>query len=127
MTTQVIEYCAAARRLRLTYRPGTAERPMEVDPWAVVLRHSLWYLLCWSHTRQARRVLRVDRIVAIEALPATFTPPPDLDALRVLEEHLSQGGLIRLTCLSTPRSRKPRAGCRKAWRALNQTGRDGRG
>jgi predicted DNA-binding transcriptional regulator YafY len=64
---------------------------MEVDPWAVVLRHSRWYLLGWSHTRQARRVLRVDRITAIETLPDTFTPPTDLDALRTLEEHLSQG------------------------------------
>jgi hypothetical protein len=36
-------------------------------------------------------VLRVDRIAAIEVLPATFTPPDGLDALRVLEEHLSQG------------------------------------
>src|SRR5689334_9173341 len=64
---------------------------MEVDPWAVVLRHSRWYLLCWSHTRDARRVLRVDRIVSADPLPFTFTPPPGLDALRILEEHLSQG------------------------------------
>jgi predicted DNA-binding transcriptional regulator YafY len=91
LTTALIEYCAAARRLRLTYRLGAADRQMEVDPWAVVLRHSFWYLLCWSHTRQARRVLRVDRVVAIEATPVTFTPPQDLDALRALEEHLSQG------------------------------------
>jgi predicted DNA-binding transcriptional regulator YafY len=64
---------------------------MDIDPWAVVLRHSLWYLLGWSHTRQARRVLRVDRIVTAQTLPEQFTPPPDLDALRALEEHLSQG------------------------------------
>ncbi len=64
---------------------------MDVDPWAVVLRHSLWYLLGWSHTRQARRVLRVDRIVTIQTLPETFTPPPDLDALRTLEAHMHQG------------------------------------
>lgn len=91
LTTALIEYCAAARRLSLTYRMAAGERQMEVDPWAVVLRHSYWYLLCWSHTRQAQRVLRVDRIAAIEALPDTFVPPRDLDALRVLEEHLSQG------------------------------------
>jgi predicted DNA-binding transcriptional regulator YafY len=48
-------------------------------------------LLGWSHTRQAQRVLRVDRIVVIETLSETFTPPPELDALRALEEHLSQG------------------------------------
>ena len=92
LTTQLIEACTAARRLRLEYRMGmAADRVMEVDPWAVVLRHSRWYLLGWSHTKQARRVLRVDRIVTIEALLDTFTPPEDLDALRTLEEHLSQG------------------------------------
>lgn len=91
LTTTLIEYCAAARRLRLTYRMRSANRQMEVDPWAVVLRHSYWYLLCWSHTRQAQRVLRVDRILEIEAMIDTFTPPADLDALRVLEDHLSQG------------------------------------
>lgn len=92
LTTQLIEACSAARGLRLVYRLGeTADRVMEVDPWAVVLRHSRWYLLGWSHTRQARRVLRVDRIVSIEAPLGTFTPPEELDALRTLEEHLSQG------------------------------------
>jgi predicted DNA-binding transcriptional regulator YafY len=92
LTTQLIEACTAARRLRLGYRMGrAADRVMEVDPWAVVLRHSRWYLLGWSHTKQARRVLRVDRIVTVEALPGTFTPPQELDARRTLEEHLSQG------------------------------------
>lgn len=95
LTTRLIECCTAARRLRLVYRlpasAGAVEREMEVDPWAVVLRHSLWYLLCWSHTRQARRALRVDRIVSAFPLTPTFTPPPDLDAVRALEEHLSQG------------------------------------
>jgi predicted DNA-binding transcriptional regulator YafY len=92
LTTQLIEACTAARRLRLGYRMGrAADRVMEVDPWAVVLRHSRWYLLGWSHTKQARRVLRVDRIVTVEALPGTFTPPQGLDARRTLEEHLSQG------------------------------------
>jgi predicted DNA-binding transcriptional regulator YafY len=91
LTNQLIECCAAARRLRLVYRIGDGDHAMEVDPWAVVLRHSRWYLLCWSHPRQARRVLRVDRIATFETLAATFTPPPDLDALRTLEEHLSEG------------------------------------
>jgi predicted DNA-binding transcriptional regulator YafY len=92
LTTQLIEACSATQGLRLVYRLGeSADRVMEVDPWAVVLRHSRWYLLGWSHTRQARRVLRVDRIVRIDARLCTFTPPEELDALRTLEEHLSQG------------------------------------
>jgi len=49
LMTQLIESCTAARRLRLVYRMGKAtDRVMEVDPWAVVLRHSRWYLLGWS-------------------------------------------------------------------------------
>lgn len=95
LTTALIESCATARRLRLTYRlpfdHGVTDRQMDVDPWAVLLRHSRWYLLCWSHTRAARRVLRVDRIMSADALPDTFTPPAGLDALATLEEHLSQG------------------------------------
>ena len=85
-TSALIEACTAARRLRLGYRFGDTgdigSVVMEVDPWAVVLRHSRWYLLAWSHTKAAQRVLRVDRIVAIETLPQAFTPPPDLDAPR---------------------------------------------
>ena len=89
---ELIEACMAASRLRLEYRMGRGpDRAMEVDPWAVVLRHSRWYLLGWSHTVQALRVLRVDRIASAEAMPETFTPPPDLDALRTLEEHFSEG------------------------------------
>jgi predicted DNA-binding transcriptional regulator YafY len=92
MVTTLIESCAAAQRLRLTYRLGRpGDLQMEIDPWAVVLRHSRWYLLGWSHTSQARRVLRVDRITSIETGHETFEPPDDLDALRVLELHLSEG------------------------------------
>jgi len=94
--TALFDTCAAGRRLRLTYRRGrwaddSADREMAVDPWAVVLRRSRWYLLCWSHTVDARRVLRIDRIVTASQSPETFTPPAGLDALAVLEEHLSQG------------------------------------
>jgi predicted DNA-binding transcriptional regulator YafY len=99
LTTALFEACAGGRRLRLGYRlagrasdgDGWVERTMDVDPWAVILRHSRWYLLCWSHTRDARRVLRVDRIVTAEQRPETFAPLAGLDPLRVLEEHLSQG------------------------------------
>jgi predicted DNA-binding transcriptional regulator YafY len=92
LTNQLVHACIAAHRLRLGYcLSNGAPRVMEVDPWAVVLRHSRWYLLCWSHTKQAQRVLRVDRVATIEALFETFTPPHDLDALGALEKHLSRG------------------------------------
>lgn len=93
LTARLIESCARGRRIRVRYRPGSSGegRAMELDPWAVVLRHSRWYLLCWSHHRQAQRVLRVDRIETIETCPERFDPPEQLEALGTLEDHLSQG------------------------------------
>ncbi len=92
VTETLIGACGAAHRLRLTYRGREdAQFEMAVDPWAVVLRHSRWYLICWSHRRDAMRVLRLDKIVRVGTLPETFAPPADLDPLRTLEEHLSQG------------------------------------
>ncbi|MHA5051406.1 helix-turn-helix transcriptional regulator [Streptomyces sp. SD15] len=82
---------------RVGYRMGSGrDRVMEVDPWAVVVRDGRWFLLCWSHTRNARRVLRVDRVVAVDVLADTFIPPADLDPVRTLEEHLSEGWKYRV-------------------------------
>ena len=92
VTARLIEACTAGRRLRVGYDNGrTVPRQMEVDPWTVLLRHSYWYLLCWSHTAGARRVLRIDRVVSIDSLVETFSPPKELDGLGTLEDHLSQG------------------------------------
>ena len=46
LTSRLIEACAAARPLRVVYRPrpagdGQGDREMEIEPWAVVLRHAL--------------------------------------------------------------------------------------
>ncbi|AXE77687.1 transcriptional regulator [Streptomyces atratus] len=91
-TAVLVRSCASRHRLRLGYRMGPAEeRVMEVDPWAVVVRHGRWYLLCWSHTKSARRVLRVDRVAAVDVLDDTFTPPADPDPVGTLEDHLAEG------------------------------------
>ena len=89
-TAALVQACAARTRLRIGYRLPRAVS-MDVDPWAVVLRNSRWYLLCWSHSAGATRVLRLDRVGTIDVLPDTFEPPADLDPLRMLEEQLAQG------------------------------------
>lgn len=91
LTARLIEYCAAGRRVRLTYRRGEGEFEMEFEPWAVLLRHSRWYLLGHRPDRASTRTLRVDRIASASPLPETFSPPEQLDALKVLEEHMGQG------------------------------------
>lgn len=80
--------------LVLTYRPESGRlRRFTVDPWAIVVRHARWYLLCHSHTADAARALRVDRIVALGPLdgPLRVEPPADLDPVAWLEHHLSTG------------------------------------
>ncbi|MDO9454557.1 YafY family protein [Nocardioides sp.] len=80
-------------RLRLTYRthPDREAREMLVDPWGVHLRHDRWYLLCWSHSADAKRVLRLDRVEACVRLDERFVPPADLDVVATVDDHMSEG------------------------------------
>jgi predicted DNA-binding transcriptional regulator YafY len=92
VTAGVVQGCAARQRLRLSYQLGPDKiREMDVDPWAIVVRFGRWYLLGWSHTVDARRVLRLDRVVDVAELAETFEAPEDLDPLTAIEEHLSEG------------------------------------
>ncbi|MEU6377699.1 WYL domain-containing protein [Streptomyces sp. NPDC046909] len=91
-TATLVQAATAHHQVRLDYDLGAkGVRTMEVDPWAVVVRHGRWYLLCRSHYADARRILRVDRIAGVTVLEADFTPPEHLDPLETLEEHLAEG------------------------------------
>jgi predicted DNA-binding transcriptional regulator YafY len=91
-TTTLVGACSNLRVVRLEYRSEAgAQWRLEADPWAVVVRHGRWYLLCWSHAAAARRAYRIDRIKAVEVLDARFTSPPELDPVAMLEEHLAVG------------------------------------
>jgi predicted DNA-binding transcriptional regulator YafY len=91
-TTELVQACSNHRRVRITYRSEAGSQwDIEADPWAVVVRHGRWYLLCWSRAAGARRAYRVDRVIAVEVLDGSFTPPTDLDPVAVLEEHLAVG------------------------------------
>jgi predicted DNA-binding transcriptional regulator YafY len=91
-TAALVQACSNHRRVRLGYRSEAgSEWDVEVDPWAVVVRHGRWYLLCRSHRTDARRAYRIDRVRAVEVLDDTFSPPAGLDPVAVLEEHLAVG------------------------------------
>lgn len=91
-TTALVQACSDHRRVRLDYRSEAgSEWLVDVDPWAIVVRHGRWYLLCWSHSADARRAYRIDRVRGMEMLDDTFSPPADLDPVGMLEEHLAVG------------------------------------
>jgi predicted DNA-binding transcriptional regulator YafY len=92
ITTLLVQACSSRRRVRVAYRSEAgSEWQFEADPWAVVVRHGRWYLLCWSHAAGARRAYRVDRVQDVGLLDDAFSPPADLDPVATLEEHLAVG------------------------------------
>jgi len=91
-TATLVRACADGREARIDYRTEAGrELVLEVQPWAVVVRHSRWYLLCHSLTSDATRAYRIDRIRRVSLLAGTFTPPPDLDPAAALVRHLGEG------------------------------------
>lgn len=71
------------RRVRLAYlaRYGADNAadptPREVDPYGLAHVGGSWYLIGYCHLRTAVRNFRLDRIAALDLLPATFTRPPE--------------------------------------------------
>ncbi len=93
-TFTLVEACAQQRRVQLDYRSEAgSEWVREVEPWAVVVRHGRWYLLCHLPEKDADavRAYRIDRVQSVAVLDQTFTPPVQLDAVGLLEDHLAVG------------------------------------
>ena len=91
-TSALVAAVAARRRVVVTYRSEAGNTwHTEVDPWAVVVRHGRWYLLCHAHRAGAVRTYRVDRVLDVEQGDAGFEPPENLDPVAVLEENLGAG------------------------------------
>ncbi len=89
--------------MRYRSEAGT-EFTSEVEPWAVVVRHGRWYLLCRTGPQQAVRAYRVDRVSEVEPLDEAFERPADLDAVAMLEHHLAVGWEYAVEVLVRPRS-----------------------
>jgi predicted DNA-binding transcriptional regulator YafY len=88
----LVSAIAARRGVRIAYRSEAGnEWTAEVDPWAVVVRHGRWYLLCRSHRADAIRTYRIDRIGAVEQTAHRFEPPAGLDPVSTVEENLGAG------------------------------------
>ncbi|GAB2581529.1 WYL domain-containing protein [Streptomyces capparidis] len=91
-TSALVAASAVRRSVRVEYRSESGkEWEEEVDPWALVVRHGRWYLLCRSHRADAIRTYRVDRIGAVRPTTRAFDPPADLDPVATLEENLGTG------------------------------------
>ena len=91
-TAALADAIAAQRRVSIGYRSQSGRQWTEdVDPWAVVVRHGLWYLLCHSHRADAVRAYRIDRIRSVATRTEQFHAPGNLDYADLLEQHLGTG------------------------------------
>ncbi|MDR6593967.1 helix-turn-helix transcriptional regulator [Saccharothrix longispora] len=91
-TGALVAAVAARRRVLVAYRAESGDEwEAEVDPWAVVVRHGRWYLLCHSHRSDAVRTYRVDRIRDVRQTVHGFEPPAGLDPVAAVEENLGTG------------------------------------
>jgi predicted DNA-binding transcriptional regulator YafY len=91
-TAVLVAAVAAQRRVVMSYRSESGRQWAEdVDPWAVVVRHGRWYLLCHSHRASAVRAYRIDRIRSVAAGDEQFSAPEDVDYVDLLELHLGAG------------------------------------
>jgi len=91
-TSALVAAVAAQRRASIVYRSESGNQWAEdVDPWAVVVRHGRWYLLCHSHRAGAVRAYRIDRIQSVAHGDERFGAPGDVDYVDLLEQHLAVG------------------------------------
>lgn len=92
IATALVRACGERRLARVEYASESGrEWTVDVEPWAVVVRHGRWYLLCLPVGRDGSRSYRIDRVRGVEVLDQTFHPPVDLDPVAALEESLGTG------------------------------------
>ncbi|HEY3366640.1 MAG TPA: WYL domain-containing protein [Symbiobacteriaceae bacterium] len=74
------EAVADGATLHIRYRKPESDEPEDrlVDPYGLIYRAGLWYLIGHCHLRRALREFRVDRILSAQRSGATFQPRADL-------------------------------------------------
>ncbi len=96
VTAAVVDALADGRSVRVAYTTGSGTSlKIELDPWAVVVRHGLWYLLCHARHVDDVRTYRIDRMAWVEQLSTPSRPPAGLDPIDLLERRLGSGWTYR--------------------------------
>ena len=92
------------RRISVLYQSATEGKATErkIDPYALVFRSGLWYLVGYCHLREAPRTFRVDRIQKLRLLAQSFELPADFDVHQYLEHEFKDQPLIRVRLQFVP-------------------------
>ena len=87
---EVTRCASVAQRLRMTYCALDGRTTgRDVDPYGVGYLYGAWYVVGFCHLRQELRSFRLDRVLAVHALPQSFGRPPSFDVLQYLRESIA--------------------------------------
>ncbi|QBD76086.1 YafY family transcriptional regulator [Ktedonosporobacter rubrisoli] len=80
----------SAHCVELRYQSAHSnETTRTFDPYGVVYHEGFWYTIGYCHLRQGQRLFRLDRILQIEVLADTFSPPDNFQALEEVQRALA--------------------------------------
>jgi predicted DNA-binding transcriptional regulator YafY len=80
----------ARQRVHLQYRdPRGQNTSRDFDAYGLAWRSGRWYVVGHCHLRKGLRSFRIDRIGAVDPLPASFARPDGFDALGYLAQAVA--------------------------------------
>ncbi len=123
------ELRSAARqhlRVSMVYQSTTHANATkrQVDPYALVFRAGLWYLVGYCHMRDAARTFRVDRIEKLKSLSQSFQLPEKFDIHKYLENEFKNQPAVRARLQFTPEAAHIVRSNRPIWEST-QENKDG--
>ena len=92
----------------------------KIDPYALVFRAGLWYLVGYCHLRAAPRTFRVDRIQKMSVLSQSFQIPENFDIHKYLENEFRDQPAIRARLQFAPEASYIAASNRVIWESMQE-------
>ena len=91
-----------------------------VDPYALIFRAGLWYLVGYCHLRKAPRTFRVDRIRKLKILDTPFQMRDDFNIQDYLKNEFKDQPLIRARLQFAPDAAHIVTGNRLIWEKIEE-------
>ena len=80
----------AERRVHLRYRSQqNDETERDFDPYGLGFRGGRWYAVGHCHLRRGLRSFRLDRVLSVDLLDATFKRPPNFDPIAMVTDAIA--------------------------------------
>ena len=84
----ILDAISMRKNIKVNYKTSYRKEPRQrtINPYAVILRSSYWYIIGLCHLRNERRVFRIDRIIA----PVKFNKTPGRKEFEIPEDFKTE-------------------------------------